>query len=302
MVIYNVGSGILRAVGDSKRPFYFLAISAITNTVLDFVFVLWFGMGVEGVAIATVIAQMISAILTIVAMMRTTGCVKLEIKKLKIHKKELLQVTKVSLPVAMQMVVTSFSNVFVQAYINHFGAAAMGGWTAYSKLDHLVFLPMQSASLAVTTFVGQNLGIGNVARAKKGVNVSLWLAFAGTIVVMIPIIVFAPRMVWFFNKDPAIIEYGTIFLHWLTPCYVLCCMNQIYAGALRGAGNATAPMLLMLGSFVGFRQVYLFVTARFISNTIVPIAMSYPAGWFVCSIVMFIYYKAVKLEKSRIVK
>ncbi len=302
LVLYNVGSGILRAVGDSKRPFYFLAVSAITNTVLDLVFVIKFNMGVAGVALATIIAQGLSAVLIIITLARTSNCIKIYLRKFRIQKEELLKIIKVGLPVAMQMVVTSFSNVFVQSYINFFGTSAMGGWTAYSKIDQLVLLPMQSVALASTTFVGQNLGMGDVKRAKKGVNVSLLLAVSTTALIMIPILIFAPQLVAFFNKESEIVAFGAMFLRWVTPFYVLCCVNQIYAGALRGSGNAMAPMIIMLCSFVGFRQLYLFIMANFISNTPIPIAMSYPAGWLVCSAVMFIYYKTAKLEKGRIVK
>ena len=302
LVIYNIGSGILSAVGDSKRPFYFLAVSAITNTVLDLVFVIAFNMGVAGVALATVIAQGLSALLIIITLMRTDNCIKVSVKKVCIDIEVLGKVVKVGLPVAVQTAITAFSNVFVQSYINYFGTAAMGGWTAYSKIDQLVLLPMQSISLASTTFVGQNLGKGDVKRAKKGVNTALIIASTSTLVLTIPILIFAPQLVWFFNKEAGIIGFGTVFLRWMTPFYVLCCVNQIYAGALRGSGNATVPMIIMLGSFVGFRQLYLYVMATFISNTPIPIAMSYPAGWFVCSAVMFIYYKIAGLKKGRIVK
>jgi len=302
LMIYNIGSGILRSVGDSKRPFYFLAISAITNTVLDLLLVLVFDMGVRGVAIATIAAQALSAVLIIITLMKNDTCVKLSVKKLAIHWKFLAKIVKVGLPAALQMSITSFSNIFVQSYINYFGEAAMGGWTAYAKIDQLVMLPMQSISLASTTFVGQNLGKGDVPRAKKGVNISLAIATVATVALSIPVIIFAPTLVEFFKDAPDVIAYGTMFLRWLTPFYVLCCINQIYAGALRGAGNSTAPMIIMLAGFVGFRQIYLYVMANYISNTEIPIAMSYPAGWIVCSILVFTYYKFTKLEKSRLVK
>ena len=302
LMIYNIGSGILRSVGDSKRPFYFLAVSAITNTVLDLLFVLVFDMGVKGVAIATISAQALSAALIIITLLKSDNCIKLSVRKLAIHWAHLCKIVKVGLPAALQMAVTSFSNIFVQSYINYFGTSAMGGWTAYAKIDQLVMLPMQSVSLASTTFVGQNLGKGDVSRAKRGVNISLAIACTATVVLSIPVIAFAPDLVYFFNKEPDIIYYGTIFLRWLTPFYVLCCMNQIYSGALRGAGNSTAPMIIMLSSFVGFRQIYLYIMANHISNTEIPIAMSYPAGWIVCSLLVFTYYKFAKLEKSRLVK
>lgn len=302
LMFYNIGSGILRSVGDSKRPFYFLAVSAVTNTVLDLLFVLCFDMGVRGVALATIIAQGLSAFLIILTLLRTDSCIKLSFKKLQLHGEMLFKIIKIGLPAALQMAVTSFSNIFVQSYINYFDTAAMGGWTAYSKIDQLILLPMQSVSLASTTFVGQNLGKGNVERAKKGVNTALLIACSSTVILMIPVLIFAPQLVYFFNKEPAIIEFGTVFLHWLTPFYVLCCINQIYAGALRGSGNSTAPMIIMLTSFVLFRQIYLYIMANYISNTVIPIAMAYPAGWLLCSLLMFIYYKTAKLEKSRIVK
>jgi putative MATE family efflux protein len=144
LMFYNIGSGILRSVGDSKRPFYFLAVSAVTNTVLDLLFVLCFDMGVRGVALATIIAQGLSAFLIILTLLRTDSCIKLSFKKLQLHGEMLFKIIKIGLPAALQMAVTSFSNIFVQSYINYFDTAAMGGWTAYSKIDQLILLPMQS--------------------------------------------------------------------------------------------------------------------------------------------------------------
>ena len=302
LMLYNIGSGILRAVGDSQRPFYFLVVSAVLNTVLDLVFVLAFDMGVEGVALATVLAQCTSAVLVMITLMRSDSCIHLSWKKLKIHWDMMKKIIRVGIPAAIQMAITSFSNVSVQSYINFFGADCMSGWTAYGKIDQLLFLPMQSLALASTTFVGQNLGQNQVERAKKGIAISFGLSVISTIIVMIPVLIFSGSLVAFFNDKPEVIEYGTLFLHWITPFYVLCCVNQVYSGALRGAGNSRAPMVIMLVSFVGFRQLYLFVVANFISNTVLPIAMGYPAGWLLCSALTYIYYKNVKLSKSRLVE
>ena len=302
LMLYNIGSGILRAVGDSQRPFYFLVVSAVLNTVLDLVFVLAFDMGVEGVALATVLAQCTSAVLVMITLMRSDSCIHLSWKKLKIHWDMMKKIIRVGIPAAIQMAITSFSNVFVQSYINFFGADCMSGWTAYGKIDQLLFLPMQSLALASTTFVGQNLGQNQVERAKKGIAISFGISVISTIIVMIPVLIFSGSLVAFFNDKPEVIEYGTLFLHWITPFYVLCCVNQVYSGALRGAGNSRAPMVIMLVSFVGFRQLYLFVVANFISNTVLPIAMGYPAGWLLCSALTYIYYKNVKLSKSRLVE
>jgi len=302
LMFYNIGSGILRAVGDSNRPFYFLVVCALVNTVLDLVFVLAFGMGVEGVALATVIAQGVSAILVIVTLLRAKSCIRLELKKLSISKEMLWKIFRVGFPAALQMAVTSFSNVFVQSYINFFGSDCMAGWTAYAKIDQLVLLPMQSLSLASTTFVGQNLGRGLDQRARKGVSTALYMSMAVTGICMIPILIFSEPLVGFFNAKPEVMEIGGILLRWLTPFYLLCCANQIYSGALRGAGNSRAPMIIMLCSFVAFRQIYLFIMANFISNEIIPIALSYPAGWIVCTTLSTIYYHRTSLTKTRLVE
>lgn len=302
LMLYNMGSGILRAVGDSKRPFYFLVVCAAINTVLDLVFVLVFDMGVSGVALATIIAQFISAILVIITLMRTDICIKLILRDLKMDWEMLKKVVRVGIPAAIQMAVTSFSNIFVQSYINFFGADCMSGWTAYSKIDQLILLPVQSIALASTTFVGQNLGINQIQRAKHGIRTSLWLGIGTTVVIMIPVLFFAPQLVAFFNSKAEVVQYGTLLLRCISPFYVLSCFNQIYAGALRGSGNSRAPMIIMLCSFVFFRQCYLYIMANFVSNEIVPIALGYPAGWFVCSMLMILYYRRVGLTHTRIVE
>ena len=149
--------------------------------------------------------------------------------------------------------------------------------------------------------MGQNLGCNQVERAKKGVSQALLIAMASTVVLMIPVMAFASPVVAFFNSKAEVVEIGSMLLHWLSPFYVLCCFNQIYSGALRGAGNTRAPMIIMLSSFVSFRQVYLFIMAR-VWNEIIPIAMSYPAGWLLCSTLTAIYYHSVQLGKNRLVE
>ena len=301
LMLYNIGAGILRAVGDSQRPFYFLVICALINTVLDLVFVLVFRMGVRGVALATIIAQSTSALLVLITLMRTDECIKLSLKDLKIHWNMLKKIIAVGIPAAIQMAITSFSNIFVQSYINYFGADCMSGWTAYSKIDQLLFLPMQSIALASTTFVGQNLGRNLPERARAGIKRALTLAITSTLVLMVPIMVFAAPVVSFFNSKPEVVAYGTMLLRLMTPFYVLCCFNQVLGGALRGAGNSKATMVIMLLSFVAFRQAYLFTASR-ICNEIVVIAMGYPAGWLLCSLVTGIYYRKTSLTKTRLVE
>lgn len=301
LLLYNMGSGILRAVGDSRRPFYFLVVSAVLNTVLDLLFVIKFHMGVEGVAYATIIAQAVSAVLTLWVLMGAEGGIRLELRALRFTWSVLRQIVAVGIPAALQMAITAFSNVFVQSYINYFGPDCMSGWTAYNKVDQLVILPVQSISMANTTFVGQNLGVGDTPRAKKGVRTSLWLSVAVTAVLLIPVLLFAPDLTAFFNSKAEVVSYGALLLRLLSPFYFFFCINQIYAGALRGAGNSQMPMWIMLGSFVVFRQIYLYIMANFISNEIIPIALSYPAGWFVCSVATLLYYHHCKFDSHRLV-
>jgi len=301
LMIYNIGAGILRAVGDSQRPFYFLVVCAIMNTVLDLVFVLVFHMGVQGVALATILSQSTSAVLVVITLLRSDNCIKLIPKELKIHWDMLRKIFSVGIPAALQMAITSFSNIFVQSYINYFGDNCMSGWTTYAKVDQLLFLPMQSISLASTTFVGQNLGKNQVCRARKGVTMSLIMAVSSTVIMLIPVLLLAPQIVAFFNDKPEVIEYGTLLLRWISPFYILCSFNQIYSGALRGAGNTKAPMIIMLVSFVAFRQVYLYTVSQF-WNEILPIAMGYPAGWLLCSSLSALYYHKARLEKTRLVE
>ena len=301
LMLYNIGAGILRAVGDSQRPFYFLVFCALMNIGLDLLFVLVFHMDVLGVALATVISQAISAVLVLWILMRSDNCVKLSIRKIKIHWQILKKIFIVGIPAAIQMAITSFSNIFVQGYINHFGTGCMGGWTSYGKIDSIALIPITSVSLASTTFVAQNLGKNQIARARKGASVALLICIGTTIILSIPIIIFAPQLAAFFNAEPAIVEHAVLMLRWLTPFYFVSCFTNIYSGALRGAGNSRAPMIIMLSSFVAFRQVYLFIMSR-VCNEVLPIIMGYPAGWIVCAIIMTIYYHRTKLEKSRLVE
>ena len=304
LLFYNMGSGILRAIGDSNRPFYFLLISAILNVILDCVFVFGFNMGVDGVAYATIIAQGISAIITVITLFKTTTCVKISFNKMKLNGGMLSKIFKIGTPSALQMAFTAFSNLFVMSYISNVNGdttLALSGWTTYSKVDMILFMPIQSLALAVATFVGQNLGVGDEKRARKGANTAVLLALIITSLLMLPIMIFAPEISWVFNKDVGVIEYSTLFLRSITPFYLISCFNQPYMSALRGAGNTKVPMFMMLFGFIGVRQLYLFIMSTFISNSAVPIGLSYPVGWFACALGVTIYYFSVSLAKFRLV-
>ena len=307
LLIYNMGSAILRAIGDSTHPFIFLVVSASLNIILDLVFVIVFKMGTAGVAYATILSQGISALLVLRLLFTTSTSIKISVRKIRIDTMILRKIFKVGLPSALQMAITCFSNIFVQSYINFFGADVMGGWTSYIKVDQLVLLPMQSIAMGTQTFVGQNLGIMNTERARQGVRTSLYMSLVSTAVLIATVVPLAKIIVEIFigSEEEGVILYGTMFLTYLTPAYLLPCFNQIYAGALRGSGRSSIPMMAMLFSFVLFRQIYLFIMAHFISNTIMPIALGYPAGWLVCSIIMVIAYKRnftdEKLKSSSLV-
>lgn len=290
LMVYNMGSGVLRAVGDSRRPLYFLIFSACVNTVLDVVFVAGLKMGITGAALATVIAQVLSAMLILLVLSRSRGACRFRISRLRLDLPSLKGIVRIGMPAAIQMTVTSVSNVFVQAYINAFGSAVMAGWSAYNKIDQFLMLPMQSVSLAATTFVGQNYGAGNLPRVKKGTGTATKLSMIVTLTLMLPVLFLAPWLVGLFSAEAEVVGYGSMLLRLISPFYLICCVNQICASALRGMGNSQAPMVIMLSSFVVFRQIYLFIISRTV-GTIRAVALGYPAGWVVCSVVLLLYYR-----------
>ncbi|MCQ2412861.1 MAG: MATE family efflux transporter [Sphaerochaetaceae bacterium] len=307
LLIYNMGAAILRAIGNSTDPFIFLVVSAVLNIILDLVFVIAFHMGTAGVALATVISQGVSAILVIITLLRTKTCVRVSIRKIHIHSYILKNIFRIGIPSGLQLSITAFANVFAQSYINYFGADVMGGYTAYSKVDQFLFMPSQSITLGAQTFVGQNLGMRQTERARKGVRTSILMALTSVAVLILFVELFATDIVKVFidSNESGVIYYGTMMLHYITPFYIVTTFNQIYAGALRGAGKSTSPMLIMIFCFVIFRQIYLFVMANFISNTVLPIVLGYPAGWVLCSIILSIAYfrnfSDEKLKKSTLV-
>ena len=289
LMLYNMGSGILRAVGDSRRPLYFLVFSSIVNIVLDLLFVLGFHMGVEGVAYATIIAQFSSAALIYFTLYRTHDVHRFQPKKLRIYPEMVRSIIRVGLPAGLQQALTSFSNVFVQGYINSFGTNCVAGWSCYHRIDQFILLPMQSISMASTTFVGQNIGHRDLERTEKGIRTAVTLSIVVTGCLIGLVVIFCAPLIKIFNDDPGVVEYGVMFIRLISPFYLIICFNQIYAGALRGAGDAKAPMIIMLFSFVLFRQLYLAIGTQFI-NTEWFVGLGYPAGWIMCSTLQLLYY------------
>ncbi len=205
------------------------------------------------------------------------------------------EVLHIGLPTAIQQSVTSFSNVFVQSYINSFGSSAMAAWSAYIKIDHFAIIPLDSIAMSITTFVGQNLGVRDVKRAEKGTKYAAVLAVAATAAISVPIIVFAPQFIWLFNKEAEVIEYGTFLLRFMTPFYSLVAVNSILSGALCGAGDTKIPTAIRLFSFVVFRQIYLFVVTR-LTDAFWAVALGYPLGWIISAVLGTLYYLRKKKE------
>ena len=289
MLLYNIGAGILRAVGDSTHPLYFLIFSATTNTVLDYLFVKVFSFGIAGAAIATIVSQALSAVLVMGMLVRSKEDYRVDLKALHLDGAVLKRICEIGIPSSLQMGVTAVSNVFVQSYINRFESSCMAGWAAYNKLDAFAMLPLMGFSMAVTTFVGQNYGAGKLDRARSGPLHALWIGTLIMVAILTPMMLFAPTLVRLFNQETEVIAFGTLFIRLISPFYLLCTINQIYSGALRGVGDTKATMIIMLFSFVFFRQLYLFTAYR-LGGGIVPIALGYPAGWIMCSTVILIYY------------
>ena len=290
LMIYNMGSGILRAVGDSTRPFYFLVVSAVLNIVLDLVFVIAFDMGVRGVGFATIIAQGVSALLISLSLLHSESCVRLRVRDLRINGKMLRKVIRVGIPAGLQMAITGFSNVFVQSYINFFRTDCMAGYSSYNKLDAFILIPVQSLALASSTFVGQNYGARKLERARQGVKQALIMSISMTIFLCALLLIFRDQLLTLFTNDSLVIQYGSRFIGMIAPFYFCTCFNQTFAGAMRGIGKAKVPMIVMLSSFVVFRQIFLYVGTK-LGGGFVLVSLAYPMGWVVCSIAMYVCYK-----------
>ncbi len=286
--IYNVGSGVLRSVGDSRSPFYYLVIASITNIILDFFFVAFLGLGVEGAAFATIISQALSVFLVFRQLITTDDVYKLTIRDLKIDRAILSDVISLGIPAAIQSSLTSISNLFVQRYINAFGSAAMAGIGAAKKIDKFVGLTCQSIGLSTTTFVSQNNGAGKKKRALQGLGVCLVISFVCIAVLGIPIFFNAGFFVRIFTEDEAAVSFGIAMVHTMMPFYYFQALNQIISNSVRGFGRSTAVMFLSLIGMIGCRQVFLAVTMH-LNYSVQNIFIGYPVGWFFSAFFVFLY-------------
>lgn len=290
VMIYNMGSGVLRALGDSKTPLYFLIFSSVVNIVLDYAFVVYLHMGVSGVAWATLISQCLSALLVCLLMMKGNASYQLRLRQLKIHPSTLSEVIRVGLPSGVQNAIVSFSNVIVQSNINAFGSTAMAGCGAYTKIDGFAILPVTSYSMAITTFTGQNIGAGRFDRVRQGTKVCLTLSLITTLLISLLLFLFGDTALSIFTSDPAVINYGHIMLTLLVPGYFLLAISHAISGVLRGANRAATAMIIVISCWCGLRMAWI-LTSVPIFHSIHVVLLGWPISWLVSTIIFILYYR-----------
>lgn len=290
VMLYNMGSGILRAVGDSKNPLYFLIISSITNILLDLLFVIVFDMGIAGVGWATLIAQTISAVLTLLLLIKTKQEYKVTIKKIRFHKDKLIEIIRLGLPSGIQNGVVSFSNVIVQSNINAFGSLAMAGCGAYTKIDGFAILPVMSYSMALTTFTGQNMGAKKYDRVKQGARSGIIMSLLTTIAISALLLIFGEQVLSIFSDNPKVISYGLYMMHVLAPFYIFLAISHAFNGIIRGAGITTIPMIVMITCWCGLRMTWILASVP-IFHDIGVVFMGWPLTWAASALWLFLYYK-----------
>ena len=289
IILYNICMSIMQAQGDSLRPLYYLFISSVANVVLDLLFVAVFHWGVTGAAIATVIAQGLSVVLCLVRMCREPEeHLRLDFRKLYWDKEMMRRIIRQGLPTGVQNAVISLGNVVIQSNINSFGANAMSGQGAYSKIEGFAFLSVTSMSMTLPTFVSQNLGAGNVPRAKKGALFGTLTTMVAAEITGVLMYIFIPQLLRLFISDPEAIAYGIIHARVDTLFYCLLALAHCAAGVLRGCGKSTVPMIVMLSCWCVLRSIYVTVILRFI-HEFRMISWAYPITWGV-SCILFVFY------------
>ena len=289
VVMYNMGAGIFRAMGDSRSPFYFLLASCLTNIVLDLLFVGVFGMNVEGAAIATVISQVLSMVLIFVTLMRRNDGAKLRIRKIKFDRSLLSQMLMIGFPAGIQSIMYTISNLIIQAAINQYGTDTAAAWAGWSKLDQIFWMFINAFSIAITTFVGQNYGAGKIDRAKKGVRTVTLMAAVSTLVIEAGYFLIGRYGLMLFITDSVVLEIGVAIMKYIVPWYITYIAIELLSGAIRGAGKSLIPTLISVFGICVLRIVWIYVVPLF-DNTIFGVLFSYPFSWVVTSLLFIIYY------------
>lgn len=291
-MLYNFGAAILRAVGDTKRPLYFLFISGIVNVILNLVLVLVFHLGVAGVAIATVTSQVISAVLVALCLIKTDAPYRLELKKLRIHKSKLLEIIKIGLPAGMQGAVFSISNVLIQSSINSFGSTVMAGSTAASNIENFVYTAMNALYQTALSFTGQNVGGGKYKRIGKIMRICVLDVTAIGILLGGGAYLCGSTLLSIYTSDPQVIQYGLERMMFVCLPYFLCGIMDTLVGSLRGMGYSIMPMIVSLTGACALRIVWI-MTIFQMNPTLSTLFLSYPVSWFVTALAHFICYLIV---------
>lgn len=288
LLIYNMGSAIMRAIGDSRRPLYYLIICCAANIVLDIVLVVGFEMGVMGVAVATAIAQGVSAVLVTRALMFSYEGLKLELRQIRLDLPKLRVQLRVGMPSGLQAAMYGVSNMVIQAAINGFGTDTVAAWAAYGKLDAVFWAVCGAFGVAITTFTGQNYGAGKLERVFKSVNVCLMMGFAACGALIVLLIAFCRPLFGIFCDDPAVVDIGVYMLTTMMPSYILFVFIEVYSGALRGLSDVLVPTIITMGGVLLIRiPMMVFVLPLF--PNLLTILMSYPISWAV-TVALFVPY------------
>lgn len=288
-MLYNVGSGILRALGDSKTPFYFLIVANIFNVILDFIFVAFLKLDVAGAAIATVLSQTISAILIIISLTKTELHCRIRFKKLRFYKKHLLEIFKLGLPIGTHSALYPISNTIVQSSINSIGVDSIAAWAVCGKLNFLVWAISDAFCVAASTFVAQNYGAQKYDRAKKGVRAGLIMALSSIAVVSFTLYFFSGFFAKFIIDDENVISITSQIMHFIAPLYLIYVVYDVLIGAIRGIGDTFGPMIItFLGTCVSRILWIAFVVPN--NHTLMKVLACYPVSWVITAIIFVTYY------------
>ncbi len=289
-LVYNMGAGILRAVGDSRRPLYFLIISCFANIFLDLLFVIVFRMGVAGAALATVLCQLLSAVLVLAALKKGSGMYCLKLRKIRIDGKMLAKILSIGLPVGFESIMYSFSNILIQSAINSFGTNTVAAWAAYGKIDGMFWMVINSFGIAVTTFVGQNSGAGFFRRVRESIRQGLILSFCATVLLSLFLYFFGPSLLHLFTTDAKVVTIGTDMIRFLVPTYFTFVCIEILSGSLRGLGNSLIPAIVACGGVCGLRVIWILAAVP-LHRTVRMVMSSYPLTWIVTSVIFIFYFR-----------
>ena len=289
-VLYNVFVGILQAVGDSRHPLYYLMASSVINLVLDILFIGFFHTGVGGAALATVISQVFSAILCFVQLLRTKESYQLRLSSIRFDLPMLGRIIRIGLPSGVQNSIIAFANVVVQSYINAFGEMAMAGYGAYTKIEGFAFLPINSFTMAMTTFVGQNLGAGQTERTRKGARFGILVTVVMAELIGVIVMLLAPQLIAAFDSTPAVVQFGVEKARTAALFYCLLAYSHSVASVIRGAGKAVVSMLIMMTFWCVVRVAFLAVSIPFTHSVLMVYAV-YPLTWALSSVAFFFYYR-----------